>query len=111
MSASVEPEQDLARQAIPLAGGSTVVDVGSILASSEVTIRPQEDPADANLRRFKDRVRFIIAWGVVLVVGAVALEFTLGEHVSVERAGWGRTVLAGLVSALAGYAIGKTEKR
>ena len=56
-------------------------------------------------------MRFIIAWGVVLVVGAVALEFTLGEHVSVERAGWGRTVLAGLVSALAGYAIGKTEKR
>jgi hypothetical protein len=87
------------------------VDVSSLLASSEVTIRPQEDPADADLRRFKDRVRFLISWAVVLVVGGVALYLTLSDHTAPDRAAWGRTILAGLVSALGGYAIGKTEKR
>jgi len=87
------------------------VDVSSLLASSEVTIRPQEDPADADLRRFKDRVRFLISWAVVLVVGGVALHLTLSDHTAPDRAAWGRTILAGLVSALGGYAIGKTEKR
>ena len=79
--------------------------------ASEVIIRPQEDPADAHLRRFKDRVRFLIAWGVVLVVGGVALYFTISDHASSDRAAWGRTILAALVSALGGYAIGKTERR
>ena len=95
----------------PLGGPRSSVDVNSLLASSEVTIRPQEDPADADLRRFKDRARFLIAWGVVLVVGAVALHLTLSDHVPSDRAAWGRTILAGLVSALGGYAIGKSEKR
>ena len=90
---------------------SGTVDVSSLLASSEVTVRPQEDPADADLRRFKDRVRFLISWTVVLVVGGVALHLTLSAHTAPDRAAWGRTILAGLVSALGGYAIGKTEKR
>jgi hypothetical protein len=90
---------------------SGTIDVNSLLASSEVTIRPQEDPSDADLRRFKDRVRFLISWAVVLVVGGVALHLTLSDHTAPDRAAWGRTILAGLVSALGGYAIGKTEKR
>ncbi len=94
-----------------LGGPGSSVDLSSLLASSEVTVRPQEDPADADLRRFKDRARFLIAWSVVLVVGGVALHLTLSDHVPSDRAAWGRTILAGLVSALGGYAIGKSEKR
>lgn len=95
----------------PGAPPSGVVDVGSLLASSEVTIRPQEDPADADLRRFKDRARFLLSWGVVLGVGGVALHLTLSDHVSAHRAAWGKTIVAGLLSALGGYALGKSEKR
>jgi hypothetical protein len=107
LSASDAQAPDTGRARSP----SGSLDVSSLLTSSEVTIRPQEDPADAAMRRFKDRVRFLIAWGVVLVVGAVALHLTLSDHASPDRAAWGRTVLAALVSALGGYAIGKSEKR
>ena len=66
---------------------SGTVDVSSLLASREVTIRPQEDPADADLRRFKDRVRFLISWAVVLVVGSVALHLTLSDRAKLLERG------------------------
>jgi hypothetical protein len=77
---------------------------------SEFIIRPQEDPADAQLRRFKDRFRFIVSWSAVVIVGGVALYTAKTSTIPDERH-WAQTIVVSLVTALGGYALGRSEHR
>lgn len=70
--------------------------------------RHAQERADATLRRWKDSVRFVMSAMLMPAVGGLATYMALWSSLPDER-GWGRTVLASLLSAIAGYFIGKKE--
>ena len=107
----------------PPVGGRAEVDLAAALANGALVIsaetredpaerdhRHQQEAADARLRRWKDAARFTLSAGLLLAIGGVALRFALDGTAAPDEKVWARTILAGLVSAVAGYFIGKQSK-
>jgi hypothetical protein len=107
----------------PPAAGAPQVDLTSGIATGALVIsaetredpadrahRHQQETADAALRRWKDGIRFALSCLLLVAVTGLAASFALDRSATVDEKAWSRTVLAGLVSAVAGYFIGKHSK-
>lgn len=99
------------------------VDVAAGIASGELVIsaetredpadkvhRHQQEAADASLRRVKDGIRFGLSSLLLVAITILAGWFAISSKTTTEEKAWSRTVLAGLMSAVAGYFIGKQAK-
>ncbi len=73
----------------------------------EVSLKTQEDPQDAEIRRKKDLVLFYFALLVMMVFIGVALAFIFGPNATPDDKKWGLAFIASLGSALVGYLVGK----
>ena len=118
MSAS-SPQQP----AVPATAGTAQVDLTAGVASGSlvVTAESREDPADRDhrhlqeiadgrLRRWKDGVRFALSAALIVAITVIAGRMALDAAAPADEKAWGRTVLAAVASAVAGYFIGRTAK-
>jgi hypothetical protein len=72
--------------------------------------RHTQENADARLRRWKDGVRFGLSALLLMGVTILSARFVLDPVASPDERAWGRTVLIGLTTAIAGYFIGRKDK-
>ena len=73
----------------------------------DVTVSPLETQPDANHRRWKDKILFLFAVGGLALLFLICLGIlTFGSQSLEEKKIW-MGVLASLISAMIGFAIGK----
>lgn len=68
----------------------------------------EQGAKDASFSRWKDGGRFVLSSLLIAGVGGLATYFVL--HGDKDAQGWGRTVLAGLITGVVGYFIGKPKE-
>lgn len=101
----------------PPAGDPPLIQLDRLPSDYRIRLEPNLDPeerqhrralaaADARLRRWKDGFQFFMAWGVMLVLGGVAL-YVIFTSSSPDDRRWAQSVVGALVGALAGYALGR----
>ncbi len=109
--------------ATPPTAGAAQVDLTAGVASGALVVSAEtrEDPADrghrhaqesadAKLRRWKDGIRFALSATLIVAITVIAGKMALDPAAPAEEKAWGRTVLAAIASAVAGYFIGRTSK-
>jgi len=87
------------------------IDLEKVAEHFHITIEPKknEDPADANLRRFKDKWLFIATLIAVMLMFAICL-FLLITKPNSPYSGTALNGVIGLTMALAGYYVrGRTH--
>jgi hypothetical protein len=62
------------------------------------------------IRRWKDGVRFGLSAAVLSSVSVLATYVARNPSAAADEKAWARTILAAMVSAMAGYFIGKKDK-
>ena len=72
--------------------------------------RHAQETAEADLRRWKERIRFALSAVLLVTITAVALYFTVGPTSSADEKSWGRTGLMSILTGVAGYFIGRSGK-
>ena len=72
--------------------------------------RLEQERADADLRRWKDRMLFVVAIVVVLAVGAVCLWILFDPSFSPDDRKWATGLLGLIAGALASHIVGKASK-
>jgi hypothetical protein len=93
---------------------NTAAATGSLVVSAETREDPadqahrhRQEAADARFERWKDGTRLGLSGLLVASITVFALYLSMAPASSADERTWGRTMLAGLVSAVGGYFIGK----
>lgn len=84
---------------------ATKVNIDTRVAQHDLTVRPTEAPEDATLRRWKDRVLFVVAilFTSAIFIAALAA-FFLGDP---DQRVWAASALTLILGSLVGYLTGK----
>lgn len=86
------------------------VDLSALASKSgpvDVSVSPQETPADAEHRRWKDKTLFVIGLGALCLLFVACLwVLAFGTQSPEEKKVWGG-VLTSLISGMIGYVIGR----
>lgn len=73
----------------------------------EVSIKPAENEQDANVRRFKEKVTFILAAAMTAVIFFVCLGILLFGHPSAEEQRWVQSALTLILGAAVSAGLNK----
>lgn len=73
----------------------------------DVSVSPQETTEDANHRRWKDKIIFLVAmFGLVALFLVSLYVLSFGDQTPEEKKIWS-SILVSMISGLLGYALGK----
>jgi len=83
------------------------LDLNAVPPGWNLTIAPDENPADGKLRRFKDYVLFIAALIAVGVFLWICVGTVLDPNSSPDDKKWATALITGMSTALLGFLVGK----